>query len=109
MSTIHISTDLVDVSTSLIRSVFEPLAAELECPDCKEKMNKRLQDALVSWAGVKVSSCSLYLVRMFSHLPYASCSSPSDFLQWKTLISDCIIMHVCCLDLICFHSPSYSF
>ncbi|KAJ3533890.1 hypothetical protein NMY22_g7151 [Coprinellus aureogranulatus] len=42
-----------DISPCIIRNVFEPLAKDLDCADCKEKMTLRLKDVLTDWAGVK--------------------------------------------------------
>ncbi|KAJ3501488.1 hypothetical protein NMY22_g18911 [Coprinellus aureogranulatus] len=44
-----------DISTHLIRAVFEPLAAELDCEDCKKKMLERLHNVLADWAAVKTT------------------------------------------------------
>ncbi|KAJ3536634.1 hypothetical protein NMY22_g5950 [Coprinellus aureogranulatus] len=44
-----------DLSSQSIKGVFEPLAAELDCAECRQMINKRVHDVLVSWAAVKVS------------------------------------------------------
>ncbi|KAJ3522768.1 hypothetical protein NMY22_g11746 [Coprinellus aureogranulatus] len=51
-----------DLSSQSIKGVFEPLAAELDCAECRQMINKRVHDVLVSWAAVKIPSLTAYTI-----------------------------------------------